>query len=261
LRTAAWLRGAVALLGFGGGLLFAAAFVYSFINPVDVEQRARVAIEAEVRSRVDAHIERLDGSGLSAIARRLSDESQAKVERVRQQLKGGLPARIAGISARMRNLDCECRRQVEANASAWLQGSILVQEDLQARLESLIRTKYMEVAGQVLREFRIFTGVNAAVLLLLGVAVVAKRKAGVHLVPAAVVLVVASVVVGYFYLFQQDWLHTLVFGDYVGLWYLGYLATAALLLGDLLVNRARVTAHLISALLGAMGSVIVVVPC
>jgi hypothetical protein len=257
----AWLRRAIALLGFGGGALFAAAFLYSWVNPGQVEHQVRVAIEAEVRARVDAQLDALDEAGLSAIARRVSAESAARLDHARQQLREGLPARIAQVAARMREPGCECRDQVEAGVTGWLASSIASGEDLQARLESLIRGKYQEVAGQVLREFRIFTGIHAAVLLLLGAAVVARPRAGLHLLPAAVVLAAAFTVTGYFYLFQQDWLHTLLFGDYVGFWYFGYLAAAALLLGDLLLNRARMTARALTALLGVLGMAASVLPC
>jgi len=256
-----WLRRVIASLGFGGGALFAAAFVYSYLDPWQVEHHARLAIESEVRARVDAQLDRLDDSRLSAVARRLSLESQAKAERAREHLREGLPAKVAKVVAQMRQADCECRQQVEANVTGRLESLIRDQEILQARLESLIRSKYMEVAGQILREFRIFTGVNAVVLLMLGIAVVVRRKAGVHLLPAAVVLVAASAFVGYFYLFRQDWLNTLLFGDYVGHWYFGYLAIAALLLGDLLLNRARVTAQLLAALLGVLGATVTILPC
>lgn len=257
----AWLRRAIALLGFGGGALFAAAFLYSFVDPGQVEQRVRVAIEAEVRARVGAQLDALDEAGLSAMARRLSAESAAKVDHARQQLREGLPARVADVAARMRDPACGCRDQVEAGVTGWLGATIASGEDLQARLESLIRGKYREVAAQVLREFRIFTGINAAVLLLLGAAVAARPRAGVHLLPAALVLAAASTVTGYLYLFQQDWLHTLLFGDYVGLWYVAYLAAAALLLGDLLLNRARITAKALTVVVGVLGTAVSVLPC
>lgn len=215
------LRRLVAILGFGGGLLFAAAFVTSYVNPGLVEHHARLAIQAEIGERVDVQLDRLEGSRLSAVARRLVGQSRAEADELRRKLREGLPRKIAGVVAQMQRLDCPCRAQVERNVTNWFEAGIRYQEGLQARLEALIRSQYMEVAEKVLREFRIFTGVNALVFLLLGIAVVVKRKAGVHLLPAAGVLAAASVAVGYFYLFEQDWLHTLLFGDYVGFWYLG----------------------------------------
>ena len=43
------------------------------------------------------------------------------------------------------------------------------------------------------------------------------------------------------YLLNQDWLHAVVYSDYVGFAYLGYLALASALLADVVFNRARAT--------------------
>lgn len=93
----------------------------------------------------------------------------------------------------------------------------------QQRLTTLIRSEYMETANQLTREFRIFTGTNAVVFALLIVAVVVRPQARLQLVPVALVLMIAAVVTAYLYLFNQNWLHTLVFSDYVAFAYLGYL--------------------------------------
>ena len=79
--------------------------------------------------------------------------------------------------------------------------------------------------------------------------------------PAAVVLLAASVVVAYLYLFQQDWLRTIVFARYVGLWYFADLGLAFAVLGDVVLNRARVTARALCAMLHALGSGVEVGPC
>ena len=45
----------------------------------------------------------------------------------------------------------------------------------------------------------------------------------------------------YLYLFSQDWLLTIIHGDYVGFAYIGWLGAAFLLLLDIAINRGRVT--------------------
>ena len=71
----------------------------------------------------------------------------------------------------------------------------------------------------------------------------------------AFVLVGAVLLAGGLYLFNQDWLHTIVFGDYLGLGYAAYLALVAAMLADIAFNRARV----INVLLNALGAA--VAPC
>ena len=115
----------------------------------------------------------------------------------------------------------------------------------------------MEVAEKLTREFRIFTGTNALIFALLGIAAFFKRGAGLHLVLPALALVLAATVTGYIYLFNQDWLHTILFSDYVGFTYLIYLSIVFAFLCDVLFNRARVTTQL----LNSIGSNIQVLPC
>jgi hypothetical protein len=65
-----------------------------------------------------------------------------------------------------------------------------------------------------------------------------RKRAGLQLVLPTVVLLGAAGLAGYLYLFNQDWLHTIIFSEYVGLGYFVYLALAVALLTDVLFNRA-----------------------
>jgi hypothetical protein len=124
-----------------------------------------------------------------------------------------------------------------------------------------IRTKYMETAEALTREFRIFTGANAAMFALLGLTTRWRKRAGAQLLLPAAVLIGAAAVVGGLYLFSQNWLHTVVFAEYVGLGYFAYLALAVALLADIAFNRARVTTEIVNAILNVLGSAVTVVPC
>ena len=62
----------------------------------------------------------------------------------------------------------------------------------------------------------------------------------------AVVLLGAAAVTGALYLFNQNWLHTIVYNDYVGMAYLVYLAAVAVALTDIVFNKARVTTRLLN---------------
>lgn len=112
--------------------------------------------------------------------------------------------------------------------------------------------------GETAREYRIFTGTNALAFLLLTVAVFIRRRAGVHFLPVGLILLLATGVTSYFYLFNQNWLHTIVFGDYVGFAYAAYLGFVFAALGDILLNRARVTTAVLDVVLAPFT---VVTPC
>ena len=171
------------------------------------------------------------------------------------------PERLSQVIAEMADLDCECRKKVEFGIRGGLEGEVANASVIREKLAVLIRTKYMETARQVVREFRIFTGTNALVFALLVAAVPLKPRAGLHLLPSAALLLTAALVTGYLYLFNQDWLHTLVFNDFVGWGYLAYLGGAFALLGDVVLNKARVTTEVLRLVLDAAGSAVEVVPC
>src|SRR5690606_25339731 len=71
----------------------------------------------------------------------------------------------------------------------------------------------------------------------------------------------AAGVTGALYLFQQNWLHTIVFGQYWGMTYVVYLVTVAAFLSDVVFNRARFTTRILNALLKSAGSSLQAVPC
>ena len=61
-------------------------------------------------------------------------------------------------------------------------------------------------------------------------------------------LVLAAGVTAFLYLFNQNWLHTVVFNTYVGWAYLAWLGVAGALLGDVVLNRGRVVGNVFSSL-------------
>lgn len=49
------------------------------------------------------------------------------------------------------------------------------------------------------------------------------------------------VVCSYFYVFEQNWFYTIIYGDYMGFWYFAYLVGVFAFLCDIAFNKARVT--------------------
>ena len=250
----------LALSAIGGGL-FGLMFFASVVNPGYVEQVAKNLIRYQVEKKVHEKVESLDAKFLSSKAASLVKKHADEAALVKRQLREKLPERIAAVIAEMQNLDCECRKKVERNIRAGFEWRIASAAQAQERLTTLIRTQYMETSERLTREFRIFTGTNAVVFVLLGIAALARRRAGLHLLPTAAVLLVAAALTSCLYLFNQDWLHTIVFSDYVGFAFVGYLAVVFAFLCDILFNRARITTWLLNRLFDAVGCSVVVAPC
>jgi hypothetical protein len=255
------MRTTIAAIAFAGFLVFGSLFVLSFTNPAFVESVGREVIRVEVERRTHEKVESLGRTKLGAIAERMVGQNTAEAIEIKRRLAEGVPQQVAAVLAQMRDLSCECRKAVERGITEALGSRIEGLARLNERLTLFIRTKYMEVSESLTREFRIFTGANALVFGLLGATVLLRESAALQAALPAAVLVGSAAIVGGLYLFNQNWLHTVLYADYVGLWYFAYLGVAIGLLGDIIFNRARVTTKVVNWTLSVAGSAVQAVPC
>lgn len=246
LRTFA----AVGLLLFGGILLL------TFISPLQIERQARDYLRGEVEQRVNARLDQHQSPTLEKAASLLAGRYQAQIDSARQKLSEQLPARVEELVGQMQDPGCACRQPVVVAGIDWQAGLARMQE----RLTSLARNEYLQLVDGLLHELRIFTGSNALAFLLMLLATL-RRQARVQQMLPAVLLLVAVLISSYFYLFQQNWFFSILFNDYLGYAYAGYLGVVYLLLCDLLLNRARVVSWLINRVLDMLGSTLQVAPC
>ncbi len=190
--------------------------------------------------KIDALNKRFLDSKIDILVKKTEDGSE-------QVLKAKVPEYITAAISEIRRLDCECRKKAKDSLLEKLEISALKPFQIKKRLTAFIHSKYMNIVAKLTREFRIFTGINAVVFLLLGLAAFFRRAAGLHLIFPTLVLVLSAVITGYLYLFNQNWLYTIVFSDYLGLGYVLYLFVVFGFLSDIFFNRARVTACLLSS--------------
>ena len=255
------MRSIIFCLGCIGAFLFTTLLAASYVRPMFVETIALEIVRHEVEKRVGKKLEAIDGSKLTQLAERISRRNATEIETARNKLKAELPKKIAAVVAEMGNASCECRKFVEEAATAHFKSTISNLANINERLTSLIRTKYMEVAHSLTREFRIFTSANAIVFALLAITAVLRKSAKVHLILPAVILIGASIFVGALYIFKQDWLHAILFDDYVWLWYFGYLAIAIAFLADVLLNRGRISTRIVNISANILRSAVQISPC
>lgn len=255
------LRLLVLCLGLCGSLLFSGAFALSFSKPLLIEQAVREIVRIEVQRRIGATIDNLSNSKITGIAQSVLMQTELDIEQTRQAIHQDLSGKVATVMTNMLDPDCECRQRLldQVRQGEIEQYSALVH--IRERLTGLIESTYASVTQNLMREFRIFTVSNAMAFILLGLIAIVRRGAALQLIVPAVVLTGAVALTSSLYLFGQNWLHTIVFGEYVGLAYIVYLAAVALLLADLLFNRARVSTRIVNTVLQSIGSATSAVPC
>ena len=239
-----WRR-ALLVLCAAGVTLFGGLLLASYAAPLTIERLAREAIRLEVERRVGGRIDALSDTRLAGLARKALEKTTADAEAAERALREQVPRRVANAVADMLEADCECRRRLERWAQDAAESRLEFLHDAQARLSDWIEQAYASTQAQLLRELRIFSATNAACLLMLGGLCRWRRLRTPPLMLAAATVFSAAVVVGGFYLFKQDWLHTLVFGRYVGWGFAAYLAGVTGLFADIAFNQARVTSSLL----------------
>ncbi|MET1076721.1 MAG: hypothetical protein ABWY06_01735 [Pseudomonas sp.] len=231
-----------------GCVLFTLAFAATFVAPYRIEQQARSFIQEQLLSAVNQRITGLQSPHLTLAAGVLAERFQGEVASLEQDLRDGLPAKVASVVAQMQDLSCECRQHLSNQLSQAAEQRIGSLQGAQARLHGLIQGQYAQVLSQLLRDLRIFSGTNLAVFLcLLGISLLKPRSTAPLLLPAGLLLL-STVLCSYAYLFQQDWFFTLIFGSYLGYAYAAVLLSVFLLLGDVALNRARVCGRVLASL-------------
>ena len=255
------MRQVLLALALAGTALFGAAFAISFLDPLLVERAAREVIRIEVERRVGEKIESLSGSKVAGLARKALVRVDADLEKAQRELAQDVPRKVAHVIADMLKADCECRKRLIASADKGHRQHVTSLTQMREHLVGLIESSYASVTANLMREFRIFTASNAVAFALLGLVTLFRRGSALQLVLPAVVLVGAVAVTASLYLFNQNWLHTVLYSQYLGLAYAGYLGAAAAFLADIVFNRARITTELVNAALHAAGSAVHAVPC
>lgn len=255
----------LASIGATGFLVFTFFLSLTFHTPAWVEQFAASFIEKEIAKRVDATIDAIQppegDSALSRAAAALHANHEEQIEQYREALRQRVHERMADAIAEMRDLDCECREKW----AQWLKDDtsrkIRLLEQTNRQITDFVQSNYVRVVTDFKREIRIFTSANAIVFLLILSIAILKPAATLQLFVPGILATAAIIICSTFYIFAQNWLLTIILGNYIGFAYLAWLAIIFLLLCDIVLNRARITTEIINTILNAIGSTLSAVPC
>ena len=252
----------IALLGIA---IFASVFSLTFAVPEWLESVASTYIERELSERLDTTIDRFSPptrEGLIGdLGRKLFEANEEKIADAKQQLRTKAHEAMALALAEIRNLDCECRSKYAAFFQQGFEFNISILQSANDKIVQTIQGGYMKMVGELKRDIRIFSLTNLAVFVLLLFASLLRPTAKIHLLVPTMLLVTSTLICSYFYVFQQDWLLTIVFSDYVGFGYLAYLGIVTVFLGDIIYNQGLMTTALLNRTLESIGSALTVPAC
>ena len=253
------------LIGVIGAAVFVTFFAFTYSVPGWVESFAADYIESEAQKRIDASIDAVrppeSGNALARLAQSMYEQNEGQIEQLKSNLKNKVHEQWAAALAEVRDLDCECREKWEDWFESGFNTNIALLQAANEQISSFIHSTYMDVATELKRDIRIFTASNAAVFILLLLISFLKPQAMMHLFLPGVLLGVSTLVCSYFYIFEQNWLLTIIHNSYLGFAYLAWLGIVFLFLCDIVFNRGRVTTEILNAFFNAIGSALSATPC
>jgi hypothetical protein len=251
--------------GLAGFAIFTTFFAFTFATPQWIEDFAADYLEREVVLQVDTFVDSArpaeDGRLLSRAAAAVYERNEAEILKLKAQLKARAREVLASSLAAVRDPACECRARI---AEAMQKYDVLRLAELLAnntRLTTFIQQKYLGLVAELKREIRIFTATNAMSFLLLVLVAFAKPQATKHLLFPGVLLLASTLFCAWLYLFSQNWLLTIIHGDYTGFAYTGYLGLVFLFFCDIGLNRGRVTTRIANGIASTTGSAFQLTPC
>ena len=263
------MKSILRLVGISGALLFGTFFCLTFGIPGFVEDLGKDFIKGQIERKIDDKFDHsFDGmqpdsgdSALTRAAKSLYQKHQDEIGKIREQLRSKAHERMAATIAKLRDLSCECREKYARMYKAGFELRITSLEEANSKIRDFIGVKYMEVATALKRDIRIFTGSNTLIFLILLLVSFLKPRAIAHLFLPSALLLTSTLICSFFYVFEQNWLLTIIYDDYLGFAYLGYLGVVFLFLCDIVLNQARITSAIINAILNVVGSAASVSPC
>lgn len=248
------------IVGAAGAVLFSFFFALTYHTPRWVEDFAAGYIESRLMEKLDAVVDGLgppagDGA-ISRYAAELYRQNEAKISGYQEMLKGNIREQLAICIPQIRAMSDELRAMLES----WVRGGAALSiGQLQldnSRLVPLIQSGYLAVVADLTHDIRIFAASNAIAFLLLLLVSFLRPEFLRELFVPGVLLAISTLACAYLYVFEQDWLMTIVQGSYLGMAYAAWLGVAFLFLCDVWLNQARVTARVLETLATAVGAAI-----
>lgn len=257
------------LVGVLGSILFIPLFILTFINPQWVEKSGQAFIEWKLNNETHAKINSIAlpkptkfESLLAGKSKALRVKAQNRLAVIKDQLKKDAPSLFADQLAKLRKLDCECRKLWENKVKTSLEMEIYSLQAIQAKIITFTQMKYMEIVTKLTIDIRIFLGTNGFIFMFLLLLSFVKPQAVKHLFLPCGLLCISTLICSYFYLFEQNWFYTIIYNDYTGFSFITYLGMVFALLCDIAFNKAKVTTKIINGIMEGIGhSLTALAPC
>ncbi|MCX2781540.1 hypothetical protein [Microbulbifer thermotolerans] len=248
-------------IGVFGVLLFGVLLSVTFVSPERIEHSAKGFVKYQIEKEIREKHQVLTESDVATKALNIASRLGFEKEKIQENIDNKLPEKIASIVAAMCGYDCEKKKILAQSITSDYLERIKSIEIAQNTLGDIVKSKYVEIVGNLKVDLRIFLGTNFVMfLILLGISF-AKPKAVVHLFLPGMLLLLSTIISSSIYIWGQDWFYTILYNDYMGFGYLAYISVIFAVLLDIVFNKARITSEILNGISNAIGSAFSVVPC
>jgi hypothetical protein len=247
-RSDVTLRALAAL----GSAAFALFFLIALVAPGSMETRARNFVVQRVTAEIG---EGLSASDIPAELSALSERLAARADSMHNLLRTGFSQRLAGALSSICVYDCNSTDDLDSMITTAFDEEAGSLGRAAITAASFARNRYAETVRALVRDIRIFSGVNTVLFALVFVASIRATATPRQVRWVLWLLLAATLVTAICYVFVQDWFHTLLFARFIGFGYLAWVILVFAVLLDWTLNKGRVTAAIVHAAGAALSPV------
>lgn len=227
-----------------GIAVFGGCLVILLARPDIFERSAtgfmRQQIEAEIRDQFPMLGDKRLAAGLGALSAKLGERQREILDEINSELPEFV-AEIVGMmcvcAPRREEVSREVAESVRKRLDEKFQSLGLARQGL----EDIAKGKYEKILAALRRDILIFTATNTvAFALVLLTGFIRDERRYLIMIPSFLLLC-ATVLSTWLYIFDQNWFYTILFNDYYGDAYAVLLGAIFALLLDIVMNRGRVS--------------------
>jgi len=235
-------------------LIYGFVFIVSLTSTDTIRVKAKEFIKYQISKEIHAKVDKLSDTKLVSYIKSKTKEQSTKLQSYKEFLKKHLSQKVSSITDKLSKEKCECQKRRRSLLKSILISKIDSTKHAITRLKEFIHYKYINITSKLIKDIQIAFGSSFLAMLLISSLLFFKSKLSVQLNFLSLLMLLSTLAGTWLYLFKQNWFYTIIYNNYLGFWYMGYLAVVFLLIADIIFNKARVTTELINMFFNAIGS-------
>ena len=235
-------------------LIYGFIFILSFTSADTIRVGAKEFIKYQISKEIHTKIDKLNDNKLVKYVKNKSKEKSAKLQKYREFLKKHLSQKVNAITEKLSKEECECREKRRNFLKSILITQIDNTKKAISKLKEFIHYKYINITSKLIKDIQIASASSFLAMLLISSLLFFKSKLSIQINFLSLLMLLSTLTGSWLYIFKQNWFYTIIYNDYIGFWYMGYLTIIFLLIADILFFKARVTTELLNTFFSAIGS-------